>query len=204
MKHLPLILLTVTAMPAFAQDRPSFDCAKAQSSAEELVCSDAELARLDRQVSARFADAIAVVKNLDAGAAEAEDRLRATQRGWISGRDECWKASDERACVEAAYLQRDGALVAEWMLEEPSNTAFWTCGDNPANEVVTMFFDTELPSVRFERGDSIDIGSLSPTASGSRYDGSFGRYIWIKGDEATYREPDPDGTEWSCVLSGSR
>ena len=83
-----------------------------------------------------------------------------------------------RACVELAYQRREGALVSAWMLEEPARTVFWTCGGNPANEVVTMFFDTELPSVRFERGDSIDTGHLSPTASGARYDGSFGRSIW--------------------------
>ena len=85
------------------------------------------------------------------------------------------------------------------MLEDPTGTAFWTCDNNPANEVVTMFFATERPSVRFERGDSVDTGALRRTASGARYEGSFGRSIWIKGDEAHYREPDPDGTEWTCT-----
>lgn len=79
--------------------------------------------------------------------------------------------------------------------------AYWTCGGNPANEVVTYFFDTTLPSARFERGDTIDTGSLVPTESGSKYEGSFGRYILIKGDEATYRESDPDGSEYQCVLA---
>jgi membrane-bound inhibitor of C-type lysozyme len=78
--------------------------------------------------------------------------------------------------------------------------AFWSCDGNPANEVVTYFFDTELPSVRFERGDRVDAGSLVETASGSRYEGSFGRSIWIKGEEATYREPDPEGTIYTCSL----
>lgn len=62
-------------------------------------------------------------------------------------------------------------------------------------------FDTELPSVRFERGDEIDTGALTRTASGARYIGSFGREIWIKGEEATYRDPDPDGVSYRCVLS---
>ncbi len=88
------------------------------------------------------------------------------------------------------------------MLDAPTATTFWTCGGNPANEVVTMFFDTPLPAVRFERGDSIDTGTLSPTGSGARYDGSFGRYIWIKGDQADYRDPDPDGRTYACVAQG--
>jgi uncharacterized protein YecT (DUF1311 family)/membrane-bound inhibitor of C-type lysozyme len=198
----PLALfLCLAAGSALAQDGPSFDCSKAESSAEELICEDADLAALDRIVADRYGAALAVVRGLDTGSAEAEDELRAIQRGWIKGRDECWKAGDLRDCVEAAYLRREGELVARWILDEPTGTAVWVCDGNPANEVVTMFFDTTLPSVRFERGDSIDTGSLSRTASGSRYDGSFGRYIWIKGDEATYREPDPDGTEFQCVLS---
>lgn len=197
------LLLCLAATPCVAQDGPSFDCAKAESDAERLVCEDDALAALDRLVAERYAAALAVVRGLDSGAAEAEDELRAVQRGWIKGRDECWKAGDLRDCVEQAYLRREGELVARWMLDEPAGTAFWTCEGNPANEVVTMFFDTTLPSVRFERGDTIDTGSLTPTASGARYDGSFGRFIWIRGEEATYREADPDGTEFSCALSRS-
>ncbi len=195
-----LVLALLFAFPALAEEGPSFDCAKAESDAEKMVCGDADLAALDRLVADRYAAALAVAEGLDAGAEQAVDDLRAYQRGWIKGRDDCWKAEDLRACVEAAYLRREGELVAQWLLEEPTGTAFWTCGGNPSNGVVTMFFETTLPSVRFERGDTIDTGSLSPTASGARYDGSFGRFIWIKGNEATYREPDPDGTEYQCVL----
>jgi len=189
------------ATPALGQELPSFDCSKAESSTEELICKDPQLAALDRRVAERYAAALEVVRGLDTGAEAAEDNLRAYQRGWVKGRDECWKADDLRDCVESSYLRREGELVAEWLLEEPTGIAFWVCGGNPANEVVTYFFATELPSVRFERGDTIDTGSLAPTGSGSRYEGSFGRSIWIKGEEATYREPDPDGTSYECTLS---
>lgn len=189
------------ASPAFGQEGPSFDCARAESSAETLICGDGELSRLDRLVADRYAAALETIRGLDTGAQSAEDDLRTGQRGWIKGRDECWKAADPRDCVEASYLRREGELVARWLLEEPTATAFWACGGEPANEVVTVFFDTTLPSVRFERGDSIDTGSLTRTASGSKYEGSFGRSIWIKGDQAAYREADPDGSEFDCVLA---
>jgi uncharacterized protein YecT (DUF1311 family)/membrane-bound inhibitor of C-type lysozyme len=194
-----LILCLLLGTPAFGQDAPSFDCAKAESSAEKLICKDDDLAKLDRLVAERYAAAVKVIKSLDTGASEAEDTLRATERGWIKGRDECWKASDLRDCVEAAYLRREGQLVARWLLEEPTGVSTWACGGNPANEVVTVFFDTTRPSVRFERGDTIDTGSLVRTASGSKYEGSFGRSIWIKGKQATYREADPDGTTYECT-----
>lgn len=184
-----------------AQDGPSFDCAKARSGAEQAICASEELSRLDRLVSARYSAALDVIRGLDTGAEPAEDQLRTEQRGWIKGRDECWKADDESACIRDAYLRREAALVARWMLQEPVNVATWACGGSPANQVVTYFYDTTLPSLRFERGDSIDTGSLVPTASGAKYDGSFGRSIWIKGDTALYRDPDPDGTEFDCVLA---
>jgi uncharacterized protein YecT (DUF1311 family) len=195
------MLLLVTPIASLAQDGPAFDCGKAETSAEKLVCQDVALSALDQRLAERFATALQVVQGLDSGSAEAEKDLRAYQRGWIKGRDDCWKADDQRGCVEFSYLRREGELVSKWLLEDPSSMVFWACGGNPANEVVTYFFDTELPSVRFERGDQVDAGSLEPTASGSRYAGSFGRSIWIKGDEATYREPDPDGSSYECVLS---
>jgi uncharacterized protein len=195
-------LLLLVATGATAQQGPSFDCAKAESSAEKLVCEGPELARLDRLVARRFDEAVAAIRAADAGAEAGERELRAFQRGWIKGRDECWKAGDAlRDCVEASYLRRQGELVAQWMLEPPASAVIWACDGNPANEVVTYFFDTELPSVRFERGDQIDTGVLVPTASGSRYEGSFGRSIWIKGESATYREPDPDGQIYDCTLA---
>ncbi|MEQ9239944.1 lysozyme inhibitor LprI family protein [Roseovarius indicus] len=197
-------LLVVLATSAGAQEGPSFDCANAGSTAEELICADAGLAALDRRVAQRYAAALD-----KAGGAAGE--LRAYQRGWIKGRDECWKAEDERACVEGEYLRREAELVARWMLEEPTGTVFWACGGNPANEVVTMFFDTELPSVRFEQGDIVDTGVQVMAASGARYDsggwyeGSFGRSIWMKGEGAVYSEHGPEGsTIYACVLTQRR
>lgn len=190
------ILSTVVA----AQDGPSFDCTGAASTVEELVCADAALATLDRAVAAAFGAALDTVQRLDAGAAAAEAELRAYQRGWIKGRDDCWKAGDGlRDCVEAAYLRREAELVGNYMLRDFVAMTAWTCAGTPANEVVTFFFDTTLPSVRFERGDSVDVGVLTSTPSGRRYDGSFGRFIRITGDTANYRDPDPDGTEMTCV-----
>jgi len=187
-------LFCLLALPAAGQ---SFDCAKAESSAEKLVCSDPALGALDERVAARYAEA------LEAAGGDADD-LRAFQRGWIGGRDECWKTENVAECVEQSYLRREAELVARWMLEEPTNTVFWACEGNPANEVVTMFFDTPLPSLRFERGDSIDVGTQVRSGSGARYAGSFGREIWIKGEEAMYREPDPDGSELTCVVNTER
>ena len=61
------------ATPALGQEPPSFDCSNAESSAEELICKDPQLAALDRRVAERFAAALQVVQGLDTGAEAAED-----------------------------------------------------------------------------------------------------------------------------------
>ena len=119
----------------------------------------------------------------------------------MKGRDDCWKSDDQKGCVVLSYQRREAELVAQYILEKPISETTWQCGGSPASEFVTYFFDTELPSVRIERGDNVSVGGLSRTASGSRYDANFGEFIWIKGDEALYRAPDPDGSELNCVIA---
>jgi uncharacterized protein len=183
---------------ALAADRgPAFDCAKAAGWAEELICEDADLAALDRRLADRYATALEAAESLDVGAAAAADELHATQRGWIAGRDECWKSDDLRACVEDAYLSREGELVALWLLDEPVAKTFWACGDNPANEVAVWFFDTERPAVRIEYGDGVEAGTRATSASGTRYAARFGREFWEKGTEALFTWEQ--GETMSCV-----
>ncbi|MAM63242.1 MliC family protein [Maritimibacter sp. UBA3975] len=197
---LSLVALCVP-VAAHAQDGPTFDCAKAEHDAEIAICENADLAALDRRLADVYGAVLDAAGGMDAGAEAAVAELKASQRGWIGGRDECWKSDDLTGCIRDAYLRREGELVATWMLAEPTGTDVWTCDGNPANEVVTTYFDTELPSVRIERGDTVDAGSLTPSASGSRYEASFGRSIWVKGDEALYTEPSPNEAELSCVRS---
>lgn len=184
---------------AAAQDGPSFDCSRAESSAEELVCDDAALAAMDRRLAEVYGAALAAAEGLDAGAAEAASTLKAMQRGWIKGRDECWKAADLRACVETAYLTREAELVATWMLQAPFAQARWICEGNPANEVHATYYDTALPALRVEYGDGIEAMHLAPSGSGARYEGTFGRSFWEKGGEAMFVWAE--GTEMSCEIA---
>lgn len=178
---------------ALAQDGPSFDCAKAGSEAEALVCADAALAAKDRALAETYRKAREAIRALDVGAAEAESELKAAQRGWIKGRDACWKAQDPAVCVAEAYDSRTAELTAAWMLQAPTGRAEFFCEGNRANTVHATFFDTRPPSARVERGDSTAIGLLAPAASGARYALPFGDELWIKGDEAllTWRQGAP-------------
>src|SRR5512139_1454973 len=78
-------LLCLAASAASAQG-PAFDCAKAEGEVQKLVCSDAGLAALDRTLDVAYKGAVAKAKG------QMLATLRAEQRGWVKGSDECWKA----------------------------------------------------------------------------------------------------------------
>jgi uncharacterized protein len=88
---------------------PSFDCSKAAGQVEELICADPELAALDVELARLYR---AVSAKL---AARDLKRLRSYQRGWIKGRNDCWKAVGVgiRGCVEASYRDRIRELESQ-------------------------------------------------------------------------------------------
>jgi uncharacterized protein len=180
------------AAPARAEG-PAFDCAKADGEVEELVCQDEGLATLDRKLDEVYKAALAKATN------EHPPVLKAEQRGWIKGRNECWKAqgadnpafltaswrvTSVRDCVEGQYRLRISELQALYRLVPAKGPVFYGCASNPANEIVADFFETDPPTAYVERGDRSVIAWLVPTGSGSKYEGQ-NMELWTKGDEAT-------------------
>lgn len=96
------IVLTVVgacallSVPAHAA-QPSFDCNKASHEAELLICKDAELAALDRSLADLYNT---LLKHTPASE---QKRLKVEQIGWMKGRNDCWKASDQRGCIKSEY-----------------------------------------------------------------------------------------------------
>lgn len=175
--------LALAAGAAAARDGPSFDCAKAEGTVETLICGDAALAAKDRRLAAVWAEAVATAEGLDAP--PDMDRMRAEQRGWIEGRNDCWKAADVAGCVGDLYDRRTTELQAFWMLAERTALTAYVCEGDRANEFHAGFYATEPPSVRVERGDSVKVGVAVPAASGVRYAMPFGAELWVKGGLAT-------------------
>ena len=160
-----LALLTLSGGVALAEG-PSFDCGKAEAgSIEELVCADSALSKLDRTLADVYAAAQAKASN------EQPPTLRAEQRGWIKGRDECWKSDDRRRCVEDEYQRRIAELQARYRLVAGAGPLVFACEGNPANEVVATFFETDPPTLIAERGDSVSLMYLEPAGSGTKYRG---------------------------------
>jgi uncharacterized protein YecT (DUF1311 family) len=106
MNPTPVVLITcLLATTTLAQAAsPSFNCAKATHDVEKLICNDADLASLDNSLSSLYHT---LMKNLSA----AEQKLLKTeQRGWVKGRDDCWKSDDMRGCVLSEYQYRINQL----------------------------------------------------------------------------------------------
>ena len=146
--------------------QPSFDCQRvAAGSIEELVCKDDGLAALDRSLSEVYAAARSKAVN------EHPPTLQTEQRGWIKGRNDCWKSSDKRTCVAESYRLRTAELQARYRLIPETATVRYVCDNIPANEVIATFFPTDPPTLIAERGDSVSLMFQQPSASGAKYQG---------------------------------
>lgn len=86
-----------------AAPAPSFDCARAGTASERTICSDATLARLDRDEARNYAARIAAAADAD----KADVRTR--QRAWLRSRDRaCADQSGAAAvaCLTGVYRAR--------------------------------------------------------------------------------------------------
>ncbi len=91
--------LTITA-----QAQPSFDCGKASTRVETLICDKPRLAELDSELAEAYRTALR-----DAPWASANRRIRAEQKEWIARRNRCQNAR----CIRKIYIRRIGALHNE-------------------------------------------------------------------------------------------
>lgn len=106
MTRLLTALIAATALVSAAAQaaKPSFKCTQGMHEAEEIICRDNELAKLDVSLSQLYG---LVLKNTP----KAQQRaLKAEQSGWVKGRNECWKAEDKKACIKAEYQARISEL----------------------------------------------------------------------------------------------
>ena len=86
-----LYLFGLLALPVQAA---SFDCAKAGTKIEKLICSDAQLSKLDEELNAAYKTALQEKMKTDA--------IRQAQKQWMKERNAC----SDAACVKRAYEAR--------------------------------------------------------------------------------------------------
>lgn len=145
---------------------PSYNCDEARpGSIEAIICSDVELSSLDRKLAEIYAKASRKASN------EHPPQLKAEQRGWIKGRDECWKSADKYECIHAEYIHRIAKLQARYRLVPGNGPVRYACDGNPDNEVIVTFYRTNPPTLIAEHGESASLMYIQPGGSGTKYTG---------------------------------
>ena len=162
--------------PAVVQ---TVDCREATtSSIEELVCRDEGLAKLDSKLAGVLAEAQR--KAVD----ERQPGLRTAQRRWLRERNDCWKSTARRECVEDSYRRRIAELQARYRLLPGNGPIRYRCDGRPASTVSVTFFKTEPPTLIARRGDRTALMFVQPSASGITYQ-SRDESLWEHQGEAT-------------------
>lgn len=158
-----LLIFALLASGVVHAQGPAYDCTAARGIVETLICQDPGLAALDRHMAEVYAAAERKAGN------EFPSVLKPEQRGWVKGRNECWKSEPRRDCISEAYRLRIAELQARYRLIEPTATASYLCPDK--TEVVATYFATDPATLIAERGDSVALMYQQPAASGARYAG---------------------------------
>ncbi|WP_425045324.1 SH3 domain-containing protein [Primorskyibacter sp. S87] len=176
-----------------AHSDPAFDCSKASGEVETRICADPWLGRLDRELSRLYGLALA-------GGSVSEDRraeLKAYQRGWIKGRNDCWKAGDIPGCISASYVQRIAELrtgYADARSQDANGLsagpfAYACPGFDALLSVTSIAADPAAIAVRW-RENEVSLTQV-PAASGSRFEDAAGEFVfWMKGEDALFSRPN--------------
>lgn len=99
MKLIYLVVTIGLAVASTQSGAASFDCKKASTGVEKMICSNAGLSELD--------DILSQVFQAETEEPDAAPKIRTSQKSWLVQRDTCTTVS----CIESQYEQRIAALA---------------------------------------------------------------------------------------------
>ncbi len=175
-------MLLVSCSSTLLAAQPAFDCQKSAHEIEELICQNDKLAELDRIMNKVYRKAMQELPD------EEKKLQRSIQRGWIKGRNDCWKAEDKEACTVLNYDRRITELQimsGQQVVPEPVE---YRCDGGEYDALTVVFYtNTQQPAVVLTRMgggvDDQDIAYLVRSGSGAKYVGNKAMF-WTKGREA--------------------
>lgn len=203
MRYWVIAALLASASSAGHAADPSFDCTKAESDAENAVCASEALAELDVETARLYQLAVAGVSGARL------DELKAMQRGWIKGRDECWKSSlDLSTCVANEYAFRIMDLRTGYANARSDDASGISLGpkvldcDGFDAAVGVVFVNGQAPMAVLKWRDRAVALSGVPSGSGAKYESKAGldgaASLVTKGSEAIFTPPG--GAQLSCRI----
>jgi uncharacterized protein len=164
-----------TSEPTRAIDCEQATSGQATSDTEKTVCADPALVALDSRLADIYQQAIS-----ESGSERAT--LEAEQRGWVAGRDDCWKEVDARQCVLESYQTRLVELQINGKDTVTPATVEYRCGDGSTPVSSVFYNDTDPRAMVLTVGGDQAILMQQPTGSGIRYTRQGVEYAEHQGD----------------------
>ena len=139
------LYLIIFSSELLAETSPSFDCAKATTEVEKLICSDDELAKLDVEMNKSYH---AFMKTLDEE--YYRNKLKKKQREWLKdiSKAPCFSSTDKVDCLKNIYAFRVQQLT-NWA--ERKNWDFF---------INDHFFERDYSAVT-NNGEKIYVGYIN-------------------------------------------
>jgi len=101
---------------------PSFDCCKATTASEKAICSDSDLAELDKKLAETYSE---IISNANS---DTKENIQQAQKGWLKERNNC---SSDIQCLKKSYNSRILVL-------EKTNTEFTDTRDGKKYPIVQI------------------------------------------------------------------
>ena len=147
MKKIIVISLLLFTSNLYSSEKiqPSFDCSKAKTRVEKLVCSDEDISRVDRDMQKAY-DLMMGKYDIPYMNEEAKEeikpyleKLKQSQIDWVKDRDACSSKKDKkefRSCVFSRYINRIQSIVPsyDW------RTGFSINDKNSTNDLCYNYF----------------------------------------------------------------
>lgn len=124
----------------------SFDCTRAGSAVERLICSDRELSDLDNSLDEVFV--------MEIEREEAATRLRSSQKAWLAARNAC----SDAACVRHQYEDR----LAQLWCNPHGRMSGSAIGANRCAGMSLRIVERELGSLEQRYGRKVSEESNNP------------------------------------------
>ncbi len=149
---LAVLLVAATGATARAQEKPSFDCTKADNAIDRAICKSGELAKADREMAAAYAAL------LDKLSGAAKDELVKDQVRWIANRNRACRADPTiEDCLKNRYAGRLKNLRAYAQGTYPAITEQTLARQGKLGRI-TWSYDITYP--RFE-GANVDFAATN-------------------------------------------
>ncbi len=188
MKH-PVTLLVAMFVATGAIEAASFDCAKAATKVEMLVCANAALSAQDEALAATYRQAASLSKPGDS-------EPKTSQRAWLKQRNVCADAE----CVAAAYRARIAELedaIGQDLNAEAIAGSYTRRDDDYSDESEPSDITVRaLPDGRVTiEGEALWVGDAE---TGNVNTGTIDGDHDVRAGRVDYRDGND---EWSCVLT---